>query len=285
MDAARLAVGTILLMALGCRSDPSGGPASTDAASTSSTPNTATTASEAPSSDVGGGACEDAVVLAAADFASAGREHWLIETTEQASPLLNARSVLGAVVINGDQIEELPEFPCLESIDTLWVQKTRLRSLVAFRRLARVSETLKIEYNHALSDIGGFDSLAEVGGLLDISNNDGLRSYQGLPALRDVGSFSAFQNDGVVDLAGMPAIEASTKIALGGAFESIVALADTSSPSFEINSSALSSLDGFPVRSVMGSIEFSGGTFDSLEPLAALEQCNAIKIAGNSHSR
>lgn len=285
MAAARLALAFALECTLACGSE-SPGLATTDGVGSSSLPSTATTVGEGPLSDavsdLPSTGCEDAVELVAADFVTDGREDWFIENAAQADVLVNARSVSGGVRFYGDALEHLPEFSCLESIDTLWIQKTRLANLGAFRRLERVSETLKLERNHEMDDLEGFDSLVEVGGLLDVSNNDGLRSYEGLSALRTVGSFSAFQNDRVLDLAGMPAIEASKKIALGGAFESILALADTSSPSFEINSSSLRSLDGFPVRPVMGSIEFSGGTFDSLGPLSELEQCNALKIAGNS---
>lgn len=234
-----------------------------------------------PSVDVPSDPCEGATVLAAADFAVAGKEHWEIETLEQVQPLIGARSVKGAVVIVGDGITELPELPCLESIDTLWIQKTRLVDLSAFRRLVRVAETLKVERNHSLVDLHGLDALEEVGGLFDISDNDGLDSFAGLPSLGRVGTFSAFENPGVRDAAGMPAITADA-IRLGGEFVDILGLAATSSPDYTIRSASLASLEGLPVRPQMRALELGGGTFDSLAPLAVLEECGSLKIAGNA---
>ena len=221
--------------------------------------------------------CVDAVDIIASDYAPKG-EDWRVTTPEEATPLVNARSITGGIVFWGHGVDTLPEFPCLESIDTIWVEDTTLTNLSAFGRLAHVTEYFKIARNDRLDDLTGLETL-ESAGRLSVSSNPGLRSLAGLDSLQKVdGNFSVTSNPDLVNLAGMPAVEAAV-ILVSGTIHHLEALANTSAAGYVITSDgSLTSLDGLPVRSQMDLVNVGGGSFDSLGPLANLEEVGFLSI-------
>lgn len=236
-------------------------------------------ASAAGLPDVGSDACKDAVVLDASDFAEPDRD-WVISSAEDAAPLVNAREVVGAFVVDGDGIDELPEFPCLETVGTIWVQKTRLRDLTAFAALKTVREVFFIKQNGELEGLEGLGNLEEVGETFSITSNPALESLDGLSSLRRAGVFDLKLNDALWDLKGMPPIEAGL-ILVAGNIRHLQELAGTVSDAYGVTSNVLESIEGLPIAPKMRRVALGGGTFDSLEPLSGLEECSLLQISGN----
>ena len=107
--------------------------------------------------------CADAVDLVASDFVDDG--DWTIHSEQDAQPLLNARSLTGAVIFDGIDLSSLPEFPCLQTIEILWIRGTALADLSAFRNLREVTDNLMVAFSVPIwdSDDGGGEVLGVLG--------------------------------------------------------------------------------------------------------------------------
>lgn len=247
-----------------------------DTEDASSTASDSATGSTGTVPDAGSDACKDAVVLNAGDFAEQDGE-WIITSAEDAAPLLHAREVVGAIVVSGDAIDELPSFACLETVGTLWVQQTRLQDLTAFSALRSVREVLFVKQNAELGSLVGLGNLESVGGMFSITHNYALESMTGLSSLQTVGVFNLDRNDELWDLEGMPPIEADL-IVVGGNIRHLHELADTTSDAYEVDSLVLESIEGLPIAPKMRRVAIGGGSYDTLAPLAGLEECSLLSI-------
>lgn len=227
--------------------------------------------------DVGLDPCRDATDLNARDYAP--DEDWTIRSAEDALVLRDARSVTGGVVFDGLDLVELSEFSCLERVDALWIRKTGLRSLSAFRNLREVSDNFQIFQNPHLTSFEGLDNLERVS-LMSAMQNDGLDSAAGMPKLRSVDSYLSITfGSEVASLEGFPSVQGEdTEIRIAGRFADLSPLSVTDVGGYTISSPVLESLEGLPRRPSFDKLFVVGGVFHDLAPLRGVNSIGSLDL-------
>ena len=222
--------------------------------------------------------CAEAVDVVASDFVDDG--DWTIRSEQDALPLLNARSLTGAVIFDGIDLSSLPEFPCLQTIEILWIRGTALADLSAFRNLREVTDNLMVFRNTQLASLEGFDNLERVR-WMSVSQNEGLVSPRGMPKLRLVDSKMriSFGDTEGATLDGFPPVGGSElDLTVTGRFTDLSPLSVTNAAGYSIGGSNIRSVEGIPVRKHYETLALTGGTYTDLIPLRGIEEIDELRI-------
>jgi len=224
--------------------------------------------------------CADAVDLVASDFVDDG--DWTIHSEQDAQPLLNARSLTGAVIFDGIDLSSLPEFPCLQTIEILWIRGTALVDLSAFRNLREVTDNLMVFQNTQLTSLEGLENLEHVR-LMSVSQNERLVSPRGMPKLGTVDaklSINFGDTEGAT-LDGFPPVGGpDLDLTVGGRFTDLSPLSVTNAAGYTIGGSNIRSVEGIPIRKHFETLALAGGTYTDLSPLRGIETIDELRIVG-----